>query len=453
MATMQADEETPLLDSQHPTRSPLPWSQLTLLLLLQLAEPLTSSVIYPFAPQLVRDIGITDGNESRVGYYVGLMNVLESRSKPMSQRSSKYGLSHVASVCSFTLYLQMEILAMMAEFTDLSNIAQVYAFMPIPWSVGGALGPIIGGSLARPADRFPKLFGHNDFLKKYPYFLPCAVPAAYAALVWILTLILLKETLESPLSISGLIILLGEKLHLTEKRRPNGSAETQIRQEPGISEEDRPLPLRGLLIPRVMTAAGNYAILSLVDIAFRAIQPLFLSTPIALGGLGLAPPTIGKILSVYGVFNGIVHVFFFAPIHNRLGSKITYISGVATALPCFLMFPFISQMAKSQGMSGAVWVAVIIQTLLSIGLNIAAGAIFMFITAASPNRASLGGTNGLCQMSVSAMRAIGPAVTNSLFSLSIEHNYLHGYFVYYFLATIVCVAIYIATFLPRTMST
>ena len=87
------DEETPLLSSDSATKdlvTPVPWAQLWVLLVLQLAEPLTSQVIYPFAPevryfsrhqffflsptvQFVRNVGITHGDESRVGYYVGLL--------------------------------------------------------------------------------------------------------------------------------------------------------------------------------------------------------------------------------------------------------------------------------------------------------------------------------------------------------------------------------------------
>lgn len=49
-----ADEETPLLhDQQHKhARTPLPWRQICIILVLQLAEPLTSQVISPFAPQV-----------------------------------------------------------------------------------------------------------------------------------------------------------------------------------------------------------------------------------------------------------------------------------------------------------------------------------------------------------------------------------------------------------------
>jgi hypothetical protein len=47
-------EDTPLLSSestpQKPT--PVPWAQVWILLVLQLAEPLTSQVIYPFTPEV-----------------------------------------------------------------------------------------------------------------------------------------------------------------------------------------------------------------------------------------------------------------------------------------------------------------------------------------------------------------------------------------------------------------
>ena len=53
------DEETPLLHGEqhqnaHHKRhhARIPWGQFTIILILQLAEPLTSQVIYPFAPEV-----------------------------------------------------------------------------------------------------------------------------------------------------------------------------------------------------------------------------------------------------------------------------------------------------------------------------------------------------------------------------------------------------------------
>ena len=56
------DEETPLLRDEHNHghrkrhHSPIPWAQFTIILVLQLAEPLTSQVIYPFAPEVSRPV-------------------------------------------------------------------------------------------------------------------------------------------------------------------------------------------------------------------------------------------------------------------------------------------------------------------------------------------------------------------------------------------------------------
>ena len=56
-------------------------------------------------------------------------------------------------------------------------------------------------------------------------------------------------------------------------------------------------------------------------------------------------------------------------------------------------------------------------------------------------------------MSVSIMRAIGPAAANSLFSLSIEKGYLGGYFVYYVLVLVTGAAVVFGLMLPRQIWT
>lgn len=54
-------------------RTPLPTFQLFVVYLVQLAEPITATVIYPFAPEFVRRTGITGGDETKTGYYAGLI--------------------------------------------------------------------------------------------------------------------------------------------------------------------------------------------------------------------------------------------------------------------------------------------------------------------------------------------------------------------------------------------
>ena len=54
MSSQAVDEETPLLQAQKQKtgRTPLPWRQFSIIMFLQLSEPLTSQGIAPFAPQV-----------------------------------------------------------------------------------------------------------------------------------------------------------------------------------------------------------------------------------------------------------------------------------------------------------------------------------------------------------------------------------------------------------------
>ncbi|KDQ59071.1 hypothetical protein JAAARDRAFT_128086 [Jaapia argillacea MUCL 33604] len=490
MSSSHVDEEFPLLAperrKQKPT--PLPWAQLSIILFLQLAEPLTSQVIYPFAPDMIRNIGITHGDETKVGYYVGLMQSLFFATQALavlhwSRISDRVGRKPVILTGLFGLSLSMYLFglsqtfwglvlsrclagalngnvgvikSMMAELTDSTNLARAYAYMPIAWSTGGTLGPIIGGALSRPAEQFPELFGRSKFFKQYPYFLPCAAPATFSLIAWVVMFLFLKETVSSPVSISHLFRLRKSTANLTPQndvvsQEPSATALPSNAKFPP-EESDKPLPFLALFTRRVVVAAANYSFLAIIDITFRAIQPLFFSTPIHLGGLGLPPHKIGIILSASGVLIGIFQVFFFAKIHDRWGTKNIFIVGLISAVPVFASFPLINHLARAHGLSLGVWIVVGAQVVISIVINLSFGCIFIYITAAAPNRASMGATNGVCQMTVSIMRAIGPALANSLFSLSIdnkEHHYLGGWMVYYVLEMVVFVSIAIGTLLPR----
>jgi len=77
--------------------------------------------------------------------------------------------------------------------------------------------------------------------------------------------------------------------------------------------------------------------------------------------------------------------------------------------------------------------------------------VFIYITASVPNKHSRGAINGLSQTTVSIARAIGPALSTSLFSLSAEHKILGGYAVYAILFSLSTLALLLAVQLPHEM--
>lgn len=64
----------------------MPKLQLLLLLLIQITEPITAEVIYPFIIGAVRNTGITHGDEKKTGYYAGvIVNVFSWAITPYSR--------------------------------------------------------------------------------------------------------------------------------------------------------------------------------------------------------------------------------------------------------------------------------------------------------------------------------------------------------------------------------
>lgn len=133
-----------------------------------------------------------------------------------------------------------------------------------------------------------------------------------------------------------------------------------------IDDAEKPYPLRRLMTRRVLLSVTNYATLSLVD---RAIHPLFFSTPISRGGLGLDPPSIGKILACFGILNGIFQVTCFARAHALCGIKRLFVGGLCCAVPMFALFPVMNALARVYGLGPAVYFAVALQIIFSLGLS------------------------------------------------------------------------------------
>lgn len=488
------DERTPLLMSASTSetlvggerrrkkreveRTPLPLVQIGVLLFLQLSEPVTSQAIYPFINELIKNMDVTGGDERRVGYYAGLVESLFFASEALtvlywSHLSDFVGRRPILlmgfaglslSMIGFGLSKTFPLLiisrslagllngnsgvikSMMGEMTDYSNMAQAFAYIPVVWSVGATIGPFIGGQLSRPADRFPLLFS-ADFWKMYPYFLPCVVSAIFPISAFILVLVFLKETtLQS-----------NNTRHRDESSCATSISETatiassHLEEQITVGELDNEAPppsIRSILTRRVFLAVLNYALLSFLDIAFLAVQPLFYATSIPLGGLGLSPATIGLCLGIYGILMGTFQAFFFAKFHDWLGSKKLLMLALSFNFPIFALFPVINLLARNFGTGLVTWAALGFQLCLCVLSDMSWGCAYIFVTLSSPDRRSLGATNGLAATVSAAMRSVGPAATTSLFAASIQHNLYHGLLVYVVLVGTVVAALLAASFLP-----
>ncbi|EGN99216.1 hypothetical protein SERLA73DRAFT_55143 [Serpula lacrymans var. lacrymans S7.3] len=480
---------------QRPRRTPLPKIQLSILLFIQLAEPVTCTVIYPFVNQLVRQTGITGGDERKTGYFAGLIESLFYATEAITvlqwgRVSDRMGRKPILLVGLFGLTLSILSFgvsksywtlvlsrcaegalngnvgvakSMMAEITDPSNMAQGFAFLPMVWAVGGTLGPIIGGMLSVPAERWPNSFGRSPFFVKYPYFLSCLIPACLSVSTFVLTLVCLKEVIPD---IPSRTTSRRSSFTLTTKPDPFGPAELDEKIEYSASEEapsnvvianKKPSapPLRSLLVRRVLTPILNYAFIAFVDQCMTVLQPLMYSTPIALGGLSFSPFTIGIVMGVWGVINGCIQIFAFPALLKYLGPRKLYTAALASYFISIGAYPLMSFLAKQAGgVDGKVW-AVLVFQLASIiydsDISLCIGCIFIYVTDGAPSREALGATNGIAQTTASTMRALAPSAASSLFSLSLQRNLAGGTAVYWILMSIIIVGMFCASQLPSRL--
>ena len=124
-------------------------------------------------------------------------------------------------------------------------------------------------------------------------------------------------------------------------------------------------PLRTVLTEPVVLSIANYLWLAFIDVALRALQPLFLATPIRLGGLGMSPAAIGLCLGVFGLLDGTVQVLFFAKVIRRIGLKKVLLTTLFCFIPLFALFPVINYFAREGGLSPAVWALLVFHIMIN----------------------------------------------------------------------------------------
>ncbi|KAF8680552.1 MFS general substrate transporter [Rhizoctonia solani] len=409
--------------------TPLPMKQISILLLMQLSEPLSYTVIYPFVAQFVNETGITGGDGSKVGYYAGMIvrffgplkydsiqrivgvDILHDRELvhatvwPGVRPDRSAPSAHVRAIRAGTIDLLCWVIeavlagnagvakSMVVELTDETNQAQAFAFLPIVWSTGSTLGPFLGGTLSHPAKLLPST--HTVQAKQ-------------------------------------------NENHTTEY----GTVPTHPPQP------RRSVSVRSVLTKRARAAIANYAFLAFSDITYLGLLPIVFAVSVENGGLGFTPRAIGLILGLQGIITGLVQVFFFAAIHRRLGSKKLYVTGYLCYSLLLLSLPIMHALAVME-MKRTIWVVLGLHIALSCPAFMAFSCVAIYVNSSAPSKDSLGTLNGISQTIISVIRAIGPAAATSLFSLSIEKNILGGNFVYAVLLGISLIGVYASRWLKE----
>jgi MFS family permease len=221
-----------------------------------------------------------------------------------------------------------------------------------------------------------------------------------------------------------------------------------------------------MFVPEFLIILLNFGLFSFTDIARVALIPLFFSTPIEYGGLGLQPYQIGVALSAFGLINGINSAICVGPAVRRYGPKKVFRYSIPVWLICFAGFPVANALARQAGyVDRRVICVVIVQymsqlffspcygTYLSLTVNRTLISWFsatmnILIVRTCSKWGLVGAGSGLGQTVSCMSRSFGPVVASSLFAISVERNIAGGSMVYLILAGFTCLTIWTSQFLP-----
>lgn len=324
--------------------TPIPLRIMISLCLIIFSEPLSLTILFPFVFFMVRDFHVTD-DEKAIGYYVGMIASAFSVAQFVTgvfwgQLSDRIGrrpvlliglVGNTVTILTFGVSktLTWAILSrclcgalngnvavaktVLGEITDSTNRAYGFSLFGFTWAIGMVIGPTLGGFLSFPATTMPALFGQNEFLKTYPYFLPCLVSALVSCIGYLIGLFSLPETncLVNEKG-TGKVDYAHYDVETMRPPLPEGPSQVSTVIDESLlhmaASESTPLLKSDAIKVAPVTSIGPvtknciacYAALSFTTIIMDEVFPIWASSASTSGGLGFTSYDIGLCLSITG---------------------------------------------------------------------------------------------------------------------------------------------------------
>ncbi|KAI0393444.1 MFS general substrate transporter [Xylariaceae sp. FL0594] len=462
--------------SSQPSSKPLPKLQIFLLCYARLIEPVAFFSIFPYINQMVLANGHGSIAEKDMGFYSGLIESLFSLTqmlvmvfwgraadrvgrKPVLVFSllgvviatALFGLAKsitqmilfrcLAGVFAGTI---VTIRAMISEHSTKETQARAFSWFAFAGNLGILTGPLLGGALADPAGQYPgSVFGRIAFFKTYPYALSSFVVAGVGFTAFVTSALFVEETLH---------IKRASPSAPKTTRSSDGNSDGNNEAASQSSKPAAPTSTRALLrSPGVGIVLYNYGHVMLLAYAYTAIVPVFWSTSVSLGGLGLTPLQISLFMGLNGLSQAIWVLVFFPPLQHRIGTN-GVMRACGTAYPVSMaVMPCLNAILRL-GSPASKTVFYVFGSLLWLvfpGVSMAFTAVQLALNDVSPSHETLGMLNALALTLISGLRSFSPALFASLFALGAGNQLLGGYFIW-LVMTVLAAGFTVATrFLPE----
>jgi MFS family permease len=450
--------------SQEPK---LPVTQLFILSLCRLAEPIALSSVFPYLPEMIESFNIPRND---VAKWAGITSAVFSVSQALTaiawgRASDKYGrkpiilLALTCAMCSSLLFgfstsLRWAIVARALSGASNGNVGilrttvaemvphkslqpRAFSLLPLVWQVGSIVGPVLGGALASPSTSMPELFGKNKFLKAFPFALPNLVNGVFFAIGIIEGFLFLKESLESKKDRRDYGRVLGSYLikPCTRSKRKIAATDDYESKAP-LKTSRKPDDLPPPSYREVFTRQSNLGLLSYCILAFHSVPfgqllPVFLHLPVQregvslplkfTGGFGLDSGRIGVIFTIYAVFSMTCQFVIFPMVTKRYGVLFCMRACTFVIPFTYVMTPYTVLMPTPMTQQAAVLAVMFIQGFAGV---FAFPCMTILLTNSASSLRVLGTLNGVATALSAVAKAAGPYIGGRTFTWGAESGYI-----------------------------
>ncbi|KAF2826142.1 MFS general substrate transporter [Ophiobolus disseminans] len=404
---------------------PLPRKQIFLLCYTAVVEPIAFFGIFPYINFMIEKVG--NVKKEDVGFYSGLIESLFSVTQMCvmilwGKASDKYGrkpilvLSLVGVAFTTALFGMSQSLwqmivarccagvfagtvvtvrAMLSESTTKHTQARAFSYFAFARNLGLFVGPIIGGVLERPAEKYKGSFGRIEFFHHYPYALPSVVTSLIALSAAITTLVSVKETRPAQLD--------------NKKTDEPPLSIWQLLKSPGVA--------RVVLI---------YNYVMCLAFTFTAVNPVYMYTPIELGGIGFSPELIAAFTALSGFSQAIWLLLVFPRLHKRVGTG-QVLRYCAYVWPVFFASTVGFNALLRHDIKTAFWSTAPPIMVIGSGVCMAFTAVQLAINDIAPSPETVGILNSVVLAIQSGVRAVAPILATCIYATGVKYHILWGH--------------------------
>jgi len=464
----------------------LPIKQVLSLCFIQLCDLINGGAIYPYIIFMVQSFSPTS-DERELGYYAGLLASSYYFAQLLSSllwgiASDKFGrrpcllsglfFSMVTVVMfGFSSSMHWAIVTrflsgflngnigvsktMLGEISTSATQARAFSYFGFTVGVGGIVGPLIGGALSKPSEKYPSLFGGSSLLAEYPYCLPNLIVGAFSMIGLIAGFFLLPESKKwSPNEKQfklGTLFSKGSanKQKFTKLREMSvelSSSSTAVTlsddvtssDDESVSEEEQTTPDTKLSVRQrldilrrdrgVVISCGLYGFIGLMYVFYEEMSPYWAFLDVENGGLGYTSTEIGIYISIGCVIGILFQLLVYPKIANKLGILKAFRLGGFLTLPGLVLLPQVPSISlaltsnRNLGTNPLTWILLICAILF---IQIGGELLFVCVMIAISNSAvpeMMGTVNGLAQTFVALTRSAAPVAGSSLLSWSLTNG-------------------------------